>query len=168
MAGSLNRATLIGHLGQDPEMRRTRDGKPIANLSVATSESWRDRNSGERKEKTEWHRVVIFSEGLATVAEKYLSKGSKVLVEGQIQTRSWEKDGHKNYTTEIVLQGFDAKLILLDGKDSNNGGGRRDRDDDRGSRNDDRGSRGRDRDDDRGRGGSSGRASDYDDSDIPF
>lgn len=112
---SLNKAQLIGRLGQDPEIRRTQDGKPIANLRIATSESWRDRNSGEKRERTEWHRVVIFSEGLCRVVEQYLRKGSQVFVEGQIQTREWEKDGVKRYTTEIVLQNFGGNLVLLGG-----------------------------------------------------
>lgn len=115
MAGSLNKAQLIGHLGHDPDMRRTQDGRPIANFSVATTESWRDRNSGERRERTEWHRIVIFNEGLCGVAEKYLRKGSKVYLEGQIMTRKWEdKTGTERYTTEIVLQSFDSKLLMLD------------------------------------------------------
>lgn len=126
MAGSLNRATLIGNLGKDPEIRRTQDGRPIANLSIATSESWRDKNTGERREKVEWHRVVIFSEGLAKIAEQYLKKGSKVCVEGQIQTRKWtDQQGVEKYSTEIVLQGYSAQMILLgDG----GGGGQRNND----------------------------------------
>jgi single-strand DNA-binding protein len=125
MAGSLNRATLIGYLGKDPEIRRTQDGRPIANLSIATSESWRDKHSGERREKTEWHRVVIFVEGLAKVAEQYFKKGSKVMVEGQIQTRKWtDQAGVEKYTTDIVLQGFDSKLLLLgDGNGGSRGTG---------------------------------------------
>ena len=104
MAGSVNKVILIGNLGADPEIRRTQDGKPIANLNIATSESWRDRNSGERKEKTEWHRVVIFSEGLAKVAEQYLKKGAKVYIEGALQTRKWtDPQGVEKYSTEIVL-----------------------------------------------------------------
>jgi len=168
MAGSVNQVTLLGHLGKDPEVRRTQGGNVVASFSVATSESWRDRNSGEKKEKTEWHNVVVWSEGLAKVAEDYLSKGSKVLIQGKLQTRQWEKDGQKHYSTEVVLQGYDAKLVLLDGRDGGNGGNRRDRDDDRGR--DDRGSRGRD--DDRGRRdsrGGSGRSFQEDMSDdIPF
>jgi single-strand DNA-binding protein len=116
MSGSINKATLLGHLGRDPEIRSTTGGDKIANLSVATSESWRDKASGERKEKTEWHRVTIFNPGLAEIAEKYLRKGSKVYLEGAIQTRSWEKDGQKVYTTEIVIQRFGGALVLLDGK----------------------------------------------------
>jgi single-strand DNA-binding protein len=122
MAGSVNKVILIGNLGADPEIRRTQDGRPIANLRVATSESWRDKNSGERKEKTEWHRVVIFSEGLAKIAEQYLKKGSKVYLEGQLQTRKWEdQSGQERYTTEIVLQGFNATLTMLDGKPGGGG-----------------------------------------------
>jgi single-strand DNA-binding protein len=115
MAGSVNKVILIGNLGRDPEIRRTQDGRPIANLSVATSETWRDKNSGERKEKTEWHRVVIFSEGLCKVAEQYLKKGMKVYLEGQLQTRKYtDKDGVEKYSTEVVLQGFNSTLTMLD------------------------------------------------------
>jgi single-strand DNA-binding protein len=103
MAGSVNKVILVGNLGKDPEIRRTQDGRPIANLSVATSESWKDKNTGERKEKTEWHRVVIFNEGLCRVVEQYLRKGAKIYLEGQLQTRKWQdKDGQDKYTTEIV------------------------------------------------------------------
>lgn len=112
----LNQCTITGRLGADVEVRRTQDGKPIANLRVAASETWRDRNSGERKEKTEWFNVVIFSEGLCKVAEQYLKKGSHVLLQGKIATRKWQtQDGQDRYSTELVLQGFDAKLIMLDG-----------------------------------------------------
>ena len=122
MAGSVNKVILVGNLGKDPEIRRTQDGKAIANLSVATSESWRDRNTGERKEKTEWHRVVIFSEGLAKVAEQYLHKGSKVYLEGQLQTRKWQdQSGADKYSTEVVLQGFNSNLTMLDGRGENSG-----------------------------------------------
>jgi len=115
MAGSVNKVILVGNLGKDPEIRRTQDGRPIANLSVATSESWRDKNTGERKEKTEWHRVVIFSEGLCRIAEQYLKKGSKVYLEGQLQTRKWQdQSGQDKYTTEIVLQNFNSQLTMLD------------------------------------------------------
>lgn len=115
MAGSVNKVILVGSLGADPEIRRTHDGKPIVNLRIATSESWRDKTTGERKEKTEWHRVVIFSEGIARVAEQYLKKGSKAYIEGQLQTRKWsDKDGQEKYSTEIVLQGFNSQLTLLD------------------------------------------------------
>lgn len=166
MAGSVNEVTLLGHLGKDPEVRRTQGGSPVVSFSIATSETWRDRSSGERKERTEWHNVVIWQEGLTKIAEDYLRKGSKVLIRGKLQTRKWQdQNGNDRYSTEVVLQGFDAKLIMLDGRDSSDGGGRRDRDDDR------RGD-GRDRDDDRGRAGdrSRGRADDryYDDADIPF
>jgi single-strand DNA-binding protein len=117
MAGSVNKVILVGNLGKDPEIRRTQDGRPIAHLSVATSETWRDRATGERKEKTEWHRVVIFSEGLAKIAEQYLKKGAKVYVEGQLQTRKWtDQNGAEKYSTEVVLQGFNAALTMLDGK----------------------------------------------------
>jgi single-strand DNA-binding protein len=115
MAGSVNKVILIGNLGADPEVRRTQDGRPIVNLRVATSESWRDKTTGERREKTEWHRVVIFSEGLAKVAEQYLKKGSKVYLEGSLQTRKWQdKDGQDRYSTEVVLQGFNSQLTMLD------------------------------------------------------
>jgi single-strand DNA-binding protein len=117
MAGSVNKVILLGNLGRDPEVRHTQDGKPIVNLSVATSETWRDRNTGERKEKTEWHRVVIFSEGLAKVAEQYLKKGSTVYIEGQLQTRKYtDKDGVEKYSTEIVLQGFNSVLTMVGGR----------------------------------------------------
>ena len=117
MAGSVNKVILVGNLGKDPEIRRTQDGRPIANLSVATSETWRDKGTGERKEKTEWHRVVIFNEGLCKVAEQYLKKGAKVYIEGQLQTRKWtDQSGVEKYSTEIVLQGFNATLTMLDGR----------------------------------------------------
>lgn len=115
MAGSVNKVILIGNLGADPEVRRTQDGRPIANLRVATSETWRDKATGERKEKTEWHRVVIFNEGLAKIAEQYLKKGSKVYLEGALQTRKWQdQSGQDRYSTEVVLQGFNAQLTMLD------------------------------------------------------
>ena len=120
MAGSVNKVILVGNLGKDPEVRRMTSGDPVVNLSVATSESWRDKASGERKEKTEWHRVVIFNKNLAEVAEKYLRKGSKVYVEGQLQTRKWtDKDGAEKYSTEIVLQKFRGELTMLDGRGEN-------------------------------------------------
>ncbi|MCC0035442.1 MAG: single-stranded DNA-binding protein [Hoeflea sp.] len=116
MAGSVNKVILVGNLGQDPEIRRTQDGRPIATLSVATSESWRDKATGERREKTEWHRVVIFNEGLCKVAESYLKKGSKVFLEGQLATRKWQdQSGQDRYSTEVVLQGFGGSLVMLDG-----------------------------------------------------
>ena len=124
MAGSVNKVILVGNLGKDPEIRRTQDGRPIANLSVATSETWRDKATGERKEKTEWHRVVIFNEGLAKVAEQYLKKGAKVYVEGALQTRKWtDQSGVEKYSTEVVLQGFNSTLTMLDGRGGGGGGG---------------------------------------------
>src|SRR6516164_505248 len=124
MAGSVNKVILVGNLGKDPEIRRTQDGRPIANLSVATSENWRDKATGERKEKTEWHRVVIFSEGLAKIAEQYLKKGAKVYIEGQLQTRKYtDQSGAEKYTTEVVLQGFNSALTMLDGRGGGGGGG---------------------------------------------
>jgi single-strand DNA-binding protein len=126
MAGSVNKVILVGNLGKDPEVRRMTSGDPVVNLSVATSESWRDKASGERKEKTEWHRVVIFNKNLAEVAEKYLRKGSKVYVEGQLQTRKWtDKDGAEKYSTEVVLQNFRGELTMLDGRNGGEGGGSR-------------------------------------------
>jgi single-strand DNA-binding protein len=117
MAGSVNKVILVGNLGRDPEVRSTQDGTKVANLSVATSENWRDKNSGERRERTEWHRVVIFNERLAEVAEKYLKKGSKVYLEGQLQTRKWtDQSGQERYTTEVVLQRFRGELTMLDGR----------------------------------------------------
>ena len=122
MAGSVNKVILVGNLGADPEIRRTQDGRPIANLNIATSETWRDRNSGERKEKTEWHRVVIFNEGLCKVAEQYLKKGAKVYIEGALQTRKWQdQNGQDKYSTEIVLQGFNSTLTMLDGRGEGGG-----------------------------------------------
>jgi single-strand DNA-binding protein len=115
MAGSVNKVILIGNLGKDPEVRRTQDGRPIVNLSVATSDTWRDKATGERREKTEWHRVVIFNEGLCRVAEQYLKKGMKVYLEGALQTRKWQdQSGQDRYSTEVVLQGFNSQLTMLD------------------------------------------------------
>lgn len=123
MAGSVNKVILIGNLGADPEIRRTQDGRPIANLRIATSETWRDKATGERKEKTEWHRVVIFNEGLCKVAEQYLKKGSKVYVEGALQTRKWtDQSGVEKFSTEVVLQGFNSVLTMLDGRSGGGGG----------------------------------------------
>ena len=117
MAGSVNKVILVGNLGKDPEVRRMQNGNPVVNLTVATSDSWRDKATGERKEKTEWHRVVIFSEGLAKVAEQYLKKGAKVYIEGALQTRKWtDPQGVEKYSTEIVLQGFNSTLTMLDGR----------------------------------------------------
>jgi single-strand DNA-binding protein len=122
MAGSVNKVILVGNLGKDPEIRRTQDGRPIANLSVATSESWRDKQTGERKEKTEWHRVVIFNEGLCKVAEQYLKKGAKIYIEGALQTRKWtDQSGTEKYSTEVVLQGFNSNLTMLDGRSGGGG-----------------------------------------------
>ena len=122
MAGSVNKVILIGNLGADPEIRRTQDGRPIANLRLATSESWKDKTSGERKEKTEWHRVVIFNENLCRIAEQYLKKGSKVFIEGALQTRKWQdQSGQDRYSTEVVLQGFRGELTLLDSRGSGAG-----------------------------------------------
>ncbi|CZT35213.1 single-stranded DNA-binding protein [Rhizobium sp. 9140] len=124
MAGSVNKVILIGNVGADPEIRRTQDGKPIANLRIATSESWRDRNSGERREKTEWHTVVVFNEGLCKVVEQYVKKGAKLYLEGALQTRKWQdKDGNDRYSTEVVLQGFNSTLTMLDGRDGGGSGG---------------------------------------------
>jgi len=115
MAGSVNKVILVGNLGADPEIRRTQDGRPVANLRVATSESWKDKTTGERREKTEWHRIVIFNENLCRIAEQYLKKGSKVFIEGQLQTRKWQdQSGQDRYSTEVVLQGFRGELTLLD------------------------------------------------------
>ena len=123
MAGSVNKVILVGNLGADPEVRHTQDGRPIVNLRLATSESWRDRNSGERREKTEWHRVVIFSEGLAKVAEQYLKKGSKVYIEGQLKTRKGQaQSGQDRYSTEVGLQGFNSTLTMLDSRGGGGGG----------------------------------------------
>ncbi|HWT60736.1 MAG TPA: single-stranded DNA-binding protein [Rhizobium sp.] len=168
MAGSVNKVILIGNVGADPEIRRTQDGRPIANLRIATSETWRDRNSGERREKTEWHTVVVFNEGLCKVVEQYVKKGAKLYIEGQLQTRKWQdQQGQDRYSTEVVLQGFGSTLTMLDGRGegggASSGGGR-------GSNNNDYG-------DDYGapapssspsRGGGGGNFSRDLDDDIPF
>jgi single-strand DNA-binding protein len=179
MAGSVNKVILVGNLGADPETRRLNSGDPVVNLRIATSETWRDKNSGERKEKTEWHQVVIFNDNLAKVAEQYLKKGMKVYLEGALQTRKWEKDGIERYSTEIVLQKFRGELQMLDsrgqggeggqvGYDRGGGGGRSDfgqsgPGDDRGR--DDRGGRGGSGGG--GSGGGGGYSRDLDD-EIPF
>lgn len=120
MSGYLNQVQLIGNLGADPEIRRKQDGSPIANLRIATSESWRDKNTGEKKERTEWHTVVIFSEGLAKVAEQYLKKGMSVFVQGQLATRKWQdQSGHDRYSTEVILQGFNCQLEMLGSRSGN-------------------------------------------------
>lgn len=123
MAGSVNKVIIVGSLGADPEVRNTQEGQTIINLRIATSESWKDKNTGERKEKTEWHRVVIFSQGLCSIAEKYLKKGSKVYLEGALQTRKWQdQSGNDRYSTEIVLQGFNSTLTMLDSRSSEGAG----------------------------------------------
>jgi single-strand DNA-binding protein len=125
MAGSVNKVILIGNVGADPEIRRTQDGRPIANLRIATSETWRDRNSGERKEKTEWHNVVVFNEGLCKVVEQYVKKGAKLYIEGALQTRKWQdQTGNDRYSTEVVLQGFNSTLTMLDGRGEGGGASR--------------------------------------------
>lgn len=121
MAGSVNKVILVGNLGKDPEIRKLNNGDPVVNLSVATSENWRDKATGERKEKTEWHRVVIFNENIAKVAEQYLKKGSTVYIEGQLQTRKYEQNGVEKYTTEVVLQRFRGELTMLGGKGDSSG-----------------------------------------------
>jgi single-strand DNA-binding protein len=166
MAGSVNKVILVGNLGADPEIKRTQDGRPIANLRIATSESWRDKNTGERKDKTEWHRVVIFSEGLCRIAEQYLKKGAKVYIEGQLQTRKWtDQSGAERYSTEVVLQGFNATLTMLDGRSG--GGGSFGGDDAGGDFGSSGPSGGAPRRAAVGGGGGSGRNADIDD-DIPF
>jgi single-strand DNA-binding protein len=124
MAGSVNKVILIGNLGRDPEVRSFQNGGKVCNLRIATSETWKDRNTGERREKTEWHTVAIFQEGLVRIAEQYLKKGSKVYIEGQLQTRKWQdQSGADRYSTEVVLQGFGGTLTMLDGRDGGSGGG---------------------------------------------
>jgi single-strand DNA-binding protein len=124
MAGSVNKVILIGNLGRDPEVRSFQNGGKVCNLRIATSETWKDRNSGERREKTEWHTVAIFQEGLVRIAEQYLKKGSKVYIEGQLQTRKWQdQSGADRYSTEVVLQGFGGTLTMLDGRDGGGSGG---------------------------------------------
>ena len=125
MAGSVNKVILVGNLGADPEVRRLNSGDPVVNLRIATSENWRDKATGERREKTEWHNVVIFNDNLAKVAENYLKKGSKVYIEGQLQTRKWQdRDGNDKYTTEVVLQRYRGELTMLDGRGDSGGGDR--------------------------------------------
>ena len=126
MAGSVNKVIIIGNLGRDPEVRTFQNGGKVCNLRIATSETWKDKSTGERRERTEWHSVAIFSEGLVRVCEQYLRKGSKVYVEGQLQTRKWQdQSGHDRYTTEIVLSGFNGTLTMLDGRNDSGGGGGR-------------------------------------------
>lgn len=170
MAGSVNKVILVGNLGADPEIRRLNSGDPVVNLRIATSETWRDRNSGERRERTEWHNVVIFNDNLAKVAEQYLKKGAKVYVEGQLQTRKWQgQDGQDRYTTEVVLQKFRGELQMLDSRGEGGGqvgydrggqGGGRGSDFGQSGPADDRGSRG-------GGSGGGGYGRDLDD-EIPF
>ena len=163
MAGSVNKVILVGNLGRDPEIRSTQDGTKVANLSLATSESWRDKNTGERKERTEWHRVVIFNERLVDVIEKYVKKGSKLYIEGALQTRKWtDNTGAEKYTTEVVLQRFRGELTMLDGARGGGGGIGGSSPDDIGSSGSSSGSGG-------GMGGSrgGGGGSDLDD-EIPF
>jgi single-strand DNA-binding protein len=163
MAGSVNKVILIGNLGADPEIKRTQDGRPIANLRIATSETWRDKNSGERKEKTEWHRVVIFSEGLCKIAEQYLKKGAKVYIEGQLQTRKWtDQNNVERYSTEVVLQNFNSTLTMLDSRAGGGGFGGEDSGGDFGSGGPSGGAPRR-----AVAAGAGGRNSDMDD-DIPF
>ncbi|GJE78783.1 MULTISPECIES: single-stranded DNA-binding protein [Methylorubrum] len=183
MAGSVNKVILVGNLGRDPETRRLASGDPVVNLRIATSESWKDKMSGERKEKTEWHSVVIYNENLARVAEQYLRKGSKVYIEGQLQTRKWtDQSGAEKYTTEVVLQRFRGEMTILDGRGGggefagdDEGGGQisrgGDRGSDRGGGRDDYGSSrgGGDRRPSSGGGGGGGGKPNYDlDDDIPF
>ena len=154
MAGSVNKVILIGNLGADPEVRKFQNGGSVCNLRIATSENWKDKNTGERREKTEWHSVASFSEGLVRVAEQYLRKGSKIYVEGQLETRKWQdKDGNDRYTTEVVLRNFNSSLVMLDGR-SGGSGGERSIDRDGGGMSE--------------RGGSSGGQSYEMDDDIPF
>ncbi|MEO7787337.1 MAG: single-stranded DNA-binding protein, partial [Sphingomicrobium sp.] len=124
MAGSVNKVILVGNLGKDPESRSFANGGKVVSFSVATSENWKDKSSGDRKEKTEWHNVSIFSEGLARVAEQYLKKGSKVYLEGQLETRKWQdQSGNDRYTTDVVLRNFNSSMVLLDGREGGGGGG---------------------------------------------
>jgi single-strand DNA-binding protein len=165
MAGSVNKVILIGNLGADPEIRRTQDGRPIANLRLATSENWKDKATGERREKTEWHRVVIFNENLCRVAEQYLKKGSKVYIEGALQTRKWQdQSGQDRYSTEVVLQNFRGELTLLDRAGGAGAGGGGDMDDTGGG---DFGSPGPTRRVAAAAGAGGGRGGDMDD-EIPF
>jgi len=162
MAGSVNKVILVGNVGRDPEIRNTQDGTKVANLSLATSENWRDKNTGERKERTEWHRLVIFNERLVDVVEKYVKKGSKLYIEGALQTRKWtDNTGAEKYTTEVVLQRFRGELTMLDSRGGGGGGGIG------GSSPDDMGSGGSGSGGGMGGGRPSGGSSDLDD-EIPF
>ncbi|MCB2050374.1 MAG: single-stranded DNA-binding protein [Novosphingobium sp.] len=170
MAGSVNKVILIGNLGQDPEVRSFQNGGKVCNLRIATSESWKDRNTGERQERTEWHTVAIFSEGLVNVAERYLRKGSKVYIEGQLQTRKWQdQSGNDRYSTEVVLRGFNGTLVMLDGPGGSGGGQRGGGNWDQGGGSSGGGSQGGGWN--QGGGGSSGGGSSFGDDlddDIPF
>ncbi|WP_420136977.1 single-stranded DNA-binding protein [Sphingomonas sp.] len=173
MAGSVNKVILVGNLGRDPESRSFQNGGKVVELRIATSESWKDRNSGERKEKTEWHTVKVFSEGLANVAERYLRKGSKVYLEGALQTRKWQdQSGADRYSTEIVLQGFNATLVLLDRREGEGGGRSGGWDDDGGNDfNSSYAGSGSSGGGSRGGGSSGGRPAAFDsdlDDDVPF
>lgn len=167
MAGSVNKVILIGNLGRDPEVRSFQNGGKVCNLRIATSENWKDRNTGERRERTEWHSVAIFNEGLVRVAEQYLRKGSKVYIEGQLQTRKWQdQSGQDRYSTEVVLQGFGSTLTMLDGRGEGGGGGQ-----DSGSQGGGYGGGGYDSGSQQGGGfggGSSGPSHNIDDDEIPF
>ncbi len=171
MAGSVNKVIIIGNLGRDPEVRSFQNGGKVCNLRIATSETWKDKNTGERRERTEWHSVAIFQEGLVRIAEQYLRKGSKVYIEGKLQTRKWQdQSGQDRYTTEIVLQGFDGVMTMLDGRDGGGGGGGYGGGSSGGGGYDDRGAMGGPADDRGGFGGGSGGGgggSDLDD-EIPF
>lgn len=163
MAGSVNKVTLIGHLGADPEIRHTQDGRPIANMRLATSETWRDKNTGDRKEKTEWHSIVVFNEGLAKVCEQYLKKGAKIYIEGSLQTRKWQdQNGQDRYSTEVVLSAFNGTLVMLDSQRGERAPAASSPDDYGTSSNRNSGSSS-------SRSGTSGRSFDHDmDDDIPF
>ncbi|NKX45803.1 single-stranded DNA-binding protein [Roseicyclus persicicus] len=171
MAGSVNKVILIGNLGRDPEVRSFQNGGKVCNLRIATSETWKDRNTGERRERTEWHSVAIFNEGLARIAEQYLRKGSKVYIEGQLETRKWQdQSGQDRYTTEVVLRNYGGSLTLLDGRDGggSGGGGGYGGGDDRGYGGGDRGGYGDDRGGPGFGGGSGGGGGGDVDDEIPF
>jgi single-strand DNA-binding protein len=162
MAGSVNKVILVGNLGRDPEVRSFQNGGKVCNLRIATSETWKDRNTGERREKTEWHSVAIFQEGLVRIAEQYLRKGSKVYIEGQLQTRKWQdQSGQDRYTTEVVLQGYGGTMTMLDGRDGGGSGGSY------GGGNDSGGDYGGGYESPMGGGGGGGSSRDLDD-EIPF
>jgi single-strand DNA-binding protein len=170
MAGSVNKVIIVGNLGRDPEVRTFQNGGKVCNLRIATSENWKDRNTGERKERTEWHSVAIFSEPLARIAEQYLKKGSKVYIEGQLETRKWQdQSGQDRYTTEVVLRPYRGELTLLDGREGGGGGGGGGYADDRGGYDDDRGGYGGPSGGSTGGGSGGGRAPAGDiDDEIPF